>query len=62
MGDDRHSLSRLVILKVFAAAFVLLVGLAMLFKSGPDGSMVLGALFSAIGLTFFALLWLYSRR
>jgi hypothetical protein len=62
MAGELQPLSRLVILRVFAAAFVLLLGLAMLFKSGPNGGMVLGAFCSAIGLTFFALLWLYSRR
>ena len=62
MADDRQSLSRFAILRVFCAAFVLLIGLAMMFKSGYDWGMVLGAVFAGIGVTFFTLLWLYGRR
>ena len=60
--NDRQSLSPFVILRVFAAAFVLFLGIAMLMKSGYDWEMVLGAVCAGIGLTFFALLWLYGRR
>ena len=59
--DDRQSLSPFVILRVFAASFVLLFGLALMFK-GDYWDMALGAVFAACGLTFFALLWLYGRR
>lgn len=59
--DDR-SLSPLVILRVFAAAFVLLIGIGIMFKSGFYWDLILGAVFSACGLTFFALLWLYGRK
>ena len=60
--DDRQSISPLVILRVFAAAFVLFIGIGILSKSGYDWEMVLGAVFAGIGLTFFVLLWLYGRR
>jgi protein-S-isoprenylcysteine O-methyltransferase Ste14 len=66
--DDRQSLSPFVILRVFAASFVLLLGLGVMLKSAVSGqvandwAIVLGAVFAAIGLTFFALLWLYGRR
>ena len=68
MESDRQSLSPLVILRVFAAAFVLLVGLGMMCKSAVSGvgmndwTMLLGAVFASCGLTFFALLWLYGKR
>lgn len=62
MEADRQSLSPLIILRVFAASFVLLVGLGIMFKSGYYWDLLLGAVFSACGLTFFALLWLYGRR
>ena len=62
MEADRQSLSPLVILRVFAAAFVLFIGIGILAKSGYDWEMVLGAVFAGIGLTFFVLLWLYGRR
>ncbi len=62
MESERQSLSPFVILRVFAASFVLFIGIAMLIKSGYDWEMVLGAVFAGIGLTFFALLWLYGRR
>lgn len=68
MNGDRQSLGPLVILRVFAASFVLLLGLAVMMKSALSGAgmndwtMLLGAVFAACGLTFFALLWLYGRR
>ncbi len=62
MEPEGQSLSPFVILRVFAAAFVLLIGIAMLMKSGYDWEMVLGAVFAGTGLTFFALLWLYGRQ
>lgn len=62
MEIDRQSLSPLVILRVFAAAFVLFIGIGILAKSGYDWELVLGAVFAGIGLTFFVLLWLYGRR
>jgi protein-S-isoprenylcysteine O-methyltransferase Ste14 len=68
MADERQSLSPFVILRVFAAAFVLLFGLGMMFKSAFSGvgmndwTMLVGAVFAACGLTFFALLWFYGRR
>jgi hypothetical protein len=62
METDRQSLSPFIILRVFAAAFVFFVGIAFILKSGYDWEMVLGAVFAGIGLTFFALLWLYGRR
>jgi hypothetical protein len=62
MADDRQSLSTWIVLRVFAASFVMLTGLAMMFKSGYDWGMVLGAVFAGIGVTFFTLLWLYGRR
>jgi hypothetical protein len=60
--DDRQSLSPFVILRVFAAAFVLLIGIGIMIKSGYYWDLILGAVFAACGLTFFALLWLYGRR
>jgi hypothetical protein len=62
MADDRQSLTPFQVLRVFAAAFVLLIGLGIMFKSGFYWDLILGAVFSACGLTFFALLWLYGRR
>ena len=62
MEPERQSLSVFVILRVFAASFVMLTGLAMMFKSGYDWGMVLGAVFASIGVTFFTLVWLYGRR
>lgn len=62
MEPERQSLSVLVILRVFAASFVMLMGLALMFKSGYDWQMLLGAVFAGIGVTFFTLLWLYGRR
>jgi hypothetical protein len=68
MESDRQSLSPFEILRVFAAAFALLIGLGIMSKSAFSGagmndwSMLLGAVFAACGLTFFALLWLYGRR
>ncbi len=62
MEPDRQSLSPFVILRVFAAAFVFFIGIALLMKSGYDWEMVLGAVFAGIGLTFFVLLWLYGRH
>ena len=68
MESDRQSLSPFVILRVFAASFALLVGLGVMCKSAFSGAgtndwtMLLGAVFAACGLTFFALLWLYGRR
>lgn len=53
MEAERQSLSVFLILRIFAASFVALVGLAMLFKSGPDAGMVIGAVLAAIGLTFW---------
>ncbi len=61
MDADRQSLSPLVILRVFAAAFALLFGIALLIRA-DYWYMFLGAVFAACGLTFFALLWLYGRR
>ena len=62
MEPERQSLSPFVILRVFAASFVLVVGIGIMFKSGYYGDLILGAIFAACGLTFFALLWLYGRR
>lgn len=62
MEPERQSLSVLIILRVFAASFVMLIGLAMMFKSGHDWQMILGAVLAGIGVTFFTLLWLYGRR
>jgi hypothetical protein len=60
MADDRHSLSTWIVLRVFAAYVVTLVGLAMLFGRA-ETSMILGAVFASVGLTFLSLLWFYSR-
>lgn len=60
MADDRQSLSTWIVLRVFAAYVVTLVGLAMLFGR-TDTSMILGAVFASVGLTFLSLLWFYSR-
>jgi hypothetical protein len=60
MADDRPSLSTWIVLRVFAAYVVTLVGLAMLFGR-TETSMVLGAVFASVGLTFLSLLWFYSR-
>jgi len=62
MENDRQSLSPFVILRVFAAAFVLIFGIGLMVRSGFYWDMILGAVFAACGLTFFALLWLYGRR
>ncbi|MGA1999952.1 MAG: hypothetical protein ABSG52_08160 [Terriglobales bacterium] len=60
MESDRQSLSAWIVLRVFAAYVVTLVGLAMLFGR-TDTSMILGAVFASVGLTFLSLLWFYSR-
>ncbi|MBZ5511753.1 MAG: hypothetical protein LAN70_11370 [Acidobacteriia bacterium] len=60
MESDRHPLSAWIVLRVFAAYVVTLVGLAMLFGR-TDMSMFLGAVFASVGLTFLSLLWFYSR-
>ena len=53
--------SPLVVLRLFAGIFVTLVGLGMMLKSGDDARMFIGAVFAAIGLTFFLLFWLAAR-
>lgn len=60
MESDRQSLNTWIVLRVFAAYVVTLVGLAMLFGR-TDTSMFLGAVFASVGLTFLSLLWFYSR-
>jgi hypothetical protein len=60
MESDRQSLSKWIVLKVFAAYVATLVGLAMLFGR-TDTSMFLGAVSASVGLTFFSLVWFYSR-
>jgi hypothetical protein len=61
MATDLQPLGTWIVLRIFAAFFVTLIGLAMLFGRS-DPAMFLGALFTSIGFTFFALLWLYGRR
>jgi hypothetical protein len=60
---EKHSLfSPLVILRLFAAVFVTLVGLGFMLKAALVGPLFyLGAFFAAIGLTFFVVLWLGSK-
>ncbi len=54
--------SPLVILRIFAAVFVTLIGFGFLIKAEANNPlMLLGAFFAAIGLTFFLVLWLGSR-
>ena len=60
MESDRQALSAWIVVRVFAAYVVTLVGLAMLFGR-TDMSMFLGAVFASVGLTFLSLLWFYGR-
>ncbi len=68
METGRQSLSPFVILRVFAASLAFVFGLGMMLRSVFSGAvvndwhMLVGAVFAACGLTFFALLWLYGRR
>ncbi len=68
MEPERRSLSPFEILRVFAASLALVFGLGMMLRSVFSGAlindwhMLVGAVFAACGLTFFALLWLYGRR
>lgn len=61
MKPDRKELSDWIVLKVFIAFFVTLIGLAMVFGRS-DMSMFLGAFFASIGLTYLTLLWIYSHQ
>ena len=61
MEGDRQSLSSRIVAKIFAAIMVTLVGLGMLFGRS-DTAMFLGAFFASIGLTYLALLWIYSHQ
>ncbi len=60
---EKQSLfSPLVILRVFAAMFVTLVGLGLLLKAEAGSPLMLvGAFLAAIGMTFFLVLWLGSK-
>ncbi len=60
-GRRPSILSPLIVLRLFAAIFVTLLGLGLMFKSGTDTRMLEGAAFAALGLTFFLILWLASR-
>lgn len=62
MESGRQSLSAWIVLRVFAAYVVTLVGLAMLFgRTDTSMILILGAVFASVGLTFLSLLWFYSR-
>jgi hypothetical protein len=61
MADEGQSLSSWIVLKIFAAFVVTLVGLGMLFGRS-DMAMFLGAIFASVGLTYLTLLWIYSHR
>lgn len=61
MEPERQPLSSWIVLKVFIAFFVTLIGLAMVIGRS-DMSMFLGAFFASIGLTYLTLLWIYSHR
>jgi hypothetical protein len=60
---EKQSLfSPLVILRLFAAVFVALVGLSFMLKAELGSTLsYLGAFFAAIGVTFFVVLWLGSK-
>ena len=58
---ERHELSSWIVLKVFIAFFVTLIGLAMVIGRS-DTAMFLGAFFASIGLTYLTLLWIYSHQ
>ncbi len=60
MEPDRQ-LSNWIVLKIFAAFMVTLVGLGMVFGRG-DTAMFLGAFFASVGLTYLTLLWIYSHQ
>jgi hypothetical protein len=61
MEADRQSLSPWIVLKIFAAFMITLLGLGMVFGRG-DTAMFLGAVLGSIGLTYLTLLWVYSHR
>jgi predicted small integral membrane protein len=61
MEANAQDLSSWIVLKVFVAFFLALLGLAMLIGRS-DPSMFLGAFFASIGLTYLTLLWIYSHR
>jgi hypothetical protein len=50
------------VLQLFAAIFLSILGLALAFHTGDAGAMMLGSLLGAIGLTFLALLFVNLRR
>ncbi len=52
----------LITLRVFAAFFITLLGLALLARPQNGGQILVGAILGAIGLTFFLLLWLGRRQ
>ncbi len=61
MEADPQSLSPWIVLKIFAAFMVTLVGMGMVFGRN-DTAMFMGAFFASIGLTYLSLLWIYSHR
>ncbi|HKD79621.1 MAG TPA: hypothetical protein VKH81_08000 [Candidatus Angelobacter sp.] len=52
----------LVVLQLFAAIFLAIVGLALAFSSPGPGTLMFGALLGGIGLTFLVLLFVNLRR
>jgi hypothetical protein len=60
-GRHLNAFAPLVVMRLFAAIFITLLGLGLMFKSGSDAQMLEGAAFAAVGLTFFLLLWLAAR-
>ncbi len=51
-----------VVLQLFAAIFLAIVGLALAFHATDTGMLMLGGLLGGIGLTFLLLLFVNLRR
>ena len=56
MEPDRQSFSAWVVLRAFAASFLLLFGLGMLRKANNDVALMVGAALASMGLTVFVLM------
>ncbi len=50
------------VLRLFIAFFLTLLGIAVLAKTESEGQMLLGAVVGAVGLTFLFLLWIAQKR
>lgn len=51
-----------VVLQLFAAIFLAIVGLALAFRATSPGMLMFGGLLGGIGLTFLVLLFVNLRR